>query len=244
VNATYLKYEILRTLRNRQGYIFSLAFPLILFLVFAGGNKSDNNFNGSGISAVTYYMVGMLSFGTMGAVIAGGARIAIDRSTGWNRQLRLSPLKPSVYLATKVVIGYVTALLTIATMYIAGISFGAHTTLGRWLAMTALILIGLAPFAAIGIWVGHVAREDAMGPIMGGLMSLFALLGGAWYPLTASSVLGKIGSYLPSYWIVQAGHIAMGGHAWSAKGWTVIAVWAAAFSVLALKAFQADTKRA
>ena len=37
----------------------------------------------------------------MGAVLAGGARIAVDRSAGWNRQLRLTPLAPRAYLATK-----------------------------------------------------------------------------------------------------------------------------------------------
>lgn len=242
MNATYLKYEILRTLRNRQGYVFSLLFPLVLFLVFGATNRNSTDFNGSGIDVVTYYMVGMLGFGAMGAVIAGGARISVDRATGWNRQLRLSPLKPAVYLGTKLIVGYLTAGLTIVVLYIAGISFGASASLGHWIEMTVFILIGLVPFAAIGIWVGHIAKQDAMGPIMGGLMSLFALLGGSWYPV--SGTIGQIGSYLPSYWIVQAGHIAIGGGAWSLKGWLVIVVWSAVFAVLALKAYQADTKRA
>jgi ABC-2 type transport system permease protein len=245
MNTTYLKYELIRTLRNRQSYIFSLAFPVILFLVIGGSNKNQDssNFGGSGIDAITYYMVGMLSFGVIGAVAAGGARIAVDRATGWNRQLRLSPLKPGVYLAAKVAIGYLTAMLTIAVMYIAGISLGAHTTASRWVEMTVLILVALIPFAGIGIWIGHIAKEDAMGPIMGGLMSLFALLGGSYFPL-GDGVLGKIGSYIPSYWIVQAGHVAVGGDSWSAKGWIVIAVWSVAFAMLAMKAFQADTQRA
>ncbi|MGI8666911.1 MAG: ABC transporter permease [Jatrophihabitans sp.] len=245
MNSTYVKYELLRTLRNKQSYIFSLAFPVILFLVIGGANKSsgDANFSGTGIDAITYYMVGMLSFGVIGAVVSGGARISVDRSTGWNRQLRLSPLRPGVYLGTKLAIGYLTALLTIAVMYIAGISMGAHTTLTRWVEMTLLILVALVPFAAIGVFIGHIAHQDAMGPIMGGLMSLFALLGGSYFPL-GTGVLAHIGSYIPSYWIVQAAHLAVGGHAWSAKGWLVIAGWSIAFLVLAMRAYQADTQRA
>jgi ABC-2 type transport system permease protein len=81
-----------------------------------------------------------------------------------------------------------------------------------------------------------------MGPIMGGLMSLFALVGGAWYPV--SGTLGNIGSFIPSYWIVQAGHVATGGGSWPAKGWLVIAGWSVVLSGLAVKAFQADTGRA
>lgn len=243
MNATYLKYELVRTLRNRQSYIFSVAFPVILFLVIGGSNKNEKNFGGTGIDAVTYYMVGMVSFGVIGAVVGGGARIAVDRATGWNRQLRLSPLKPGVYLGAKLAIGYLTALLTIAVMYIAGISLGAHTTGARWVEMTLLILIALVPFAAIGIWIGHIANEDAMGAIMGGLMSLFALLGGSYFPL-GGGVLDKIGSYIPSYWIVQAGHLAVGGSGWSLKGWLVILIWSAVFVVLAMRAYLADTRRA
>ncbi|MEO6700467.1 MAG: ABC transporter permease [Jatrophihabitantaceae bacterium] len=241
MNTTYLKYEVLRTLRNRQSYIFSLAFPVILFLVFGVSNRNAEGFPSS-ITPITYYMVGMLGFGAMGAVVSGGARIASDRSTGWNRQLRLSPLRPRTYLAAKVVVGYLAALHTVAAMYLAGISFGARASLVEWVQMTAFILIGLIPFAALGIWIGHIASVDAMGPIMGGLMSLFALVGGSWYPV--SGTLGKIGSYIPSYWIVQAGHIAVGGSGWSAKGWLVILGWTAVFTVLAAKAFQADTRRA
>lgn len=241
MNTTYLKYELLRTLRNRWSYTFSLAFPVILFLTFGVTNRNAKDFP-SAISPITYYMVGMLGFGAMGAVISGGARIAVDRATGWNRQLRLSPLRPSLYLAAKVMIGYAAALLTIAAMYVAGIAFGARAGLGQWIEMTAFILLGLAPFAAIGIWIGHIANEDAMGPIMGGLMSLFALLGGSWYPI--QGVLKDIGSWIPSYWIVQAGHIAVGGGSWSAKGWLVVLGWAAVFTVLAAKAFREDTRRA
>jgi ABC-2 type transport system permease protein len=241
MNTTYLRYEVLRTLRNRQGYIFSLAFPVILFLVFGVSNRNATGFPVD-ISPITYYMVGMLGFGAMGAVLAGGARIAVDRTTGWNRQLRLSPLRPAVYLATKVAVGYLTATLTIAAMYIAGISFGARASFTEWVQMTLFILLGLVPFAAIGIWIGHLVREDAMGPVMGGLMSLFALVGGSWYPV--SGVLGQIGSWIPSYWIVQAGHIAVGGHSWPVKGWLVVLGWAAVFTALATRAFLADTARA
>jgi ABC-2 type transport system permease protein len=241
MNSTYLRYEVLRTLRNRQAYIFSLIFPVVLFLVFGLTQKNATDFPVS-INPVTYYMVGLLSFGAMGAVISGGARIAIDRATGWNRQLRLTPLPPRAYISTKVAIGYLSACLTIAVMYVVGIASGARASLDRWLLMTVFILIGLAPFAAIGIWIGHIAKEDAMGPIMGGLMSLFALVGGSYYPVTG--VLGDIGSWIPSYWIVQAGHIAVGGDAWSVKGWGVVLGWAVVFTVLAAKAYRRDTSRA
>ncbi len=49
--------------------------------------------------------------------------------------------------------------------------------------MTGLILIGLVPFAALGIMLGHLLTPDSIGPGMGGGISLLALLGGIWFPL-------------------------------------------------------------
>jgi ABC-2 type transport system permease protein len=191
---------------------------------------------------VTYYMVGLIAFGTIGAVMSGGARISVDRAAGWNRQLRLSPLSPRTYLASKLLIGYLIAAMTILVLYAGGISLGASMSFAHWMAMTGLVLVALIPFAALGVWVGHTFQVDAIGPIMGGGMALFAFLGGTWFPV--DGVLEDIGSLLPSYWVVQAGHLGVGGHSWSAKGWIVIAAWTIAASVLAAKAYQADSKRA
>ncbi len=54
--------------------------------------------------------------------------------------------------------------------------------------MTGLILIGLVPFAALGIMIGHMLTPDSIGPAMGGGISLLALLGGVWFPLGGITV--------------------------------------------------------
>ena len=88
--------------------------------------------------------------------------------------------------------------------------------------MTGLILVGLLPFAALGIVFGHLLTPDSIGPVMGGATALFALLGGTWFPITGS-VMTKIGEALPSYWLVQAGHVALGGQGLERRpGWVVI----------------------
>ncbi|MGX7677674.1 ABC transporter permease [Jatrophihabitans sp. DSM 45814] len=242
MNPTYLKYEILRTVRNRQAFIFSLVFPIAMFFIFGTTSKTDSNFD-RGINGAAFYMIGMLGFGTIGAVVAGGGRISMDRQSGWNRQLRLSPLSPRTYLATKVLLGYLVAFMTIALLYAAGISQGVRLSAAHWIEMTVLILIALIPFAALGVWVGHRFSPDAMGPLMGGLLSLFSIVGGSYFPVSGT-VIGKIGSWTPSYWLNQAGRVGLGGDVWSGKGWAVIAVWSAVFAVLGARAYRADTKRA
>jgi ABC-2 type transport system permease protein len=48
---------------------------------------------------------------------------------------------------------------------------------------------------------------------------------------------------LPSYWLVQAGHVALGGAGWTERGWIVVAAWTAEMLVLAARAYRRDTKR-
>jgi ABC-2 type transport system permease protein len=49
--------------------------------------------------------------------------------------------------------------------------------------MTGLILVGLLPFAALGVLLGHLLTPDTIGPAAGGLVSLLALVSGTWFPL-------------------------------------------------------------
>ena len=83
---TYVKYELLRTFRNKRAFFFTLAFPLILFLVFGLTNKNAKIDIGSGrqITFILYYMVAMAGYGAMIGALSIGARIAAEREVGWN----------------------------------------------------------------------------------------------------------------------------------------------------------------
>jgi ABC-2 type transport system permease protein len=239
----YTRYELLRTLRNRRFFILSLGFPLLLFFVIAGPQRNVNDFAHTGIPAVLYYMVGMVAFGTMSAVLSSGARIATERAAGWNRQLRISPLSSRTYFRTKVLTAYLMALLTMVVLYTSGAILGVSLPAGEWLRMSLLILVGLAPFAALGITLGHMLTPDSIGPAMGGGVSLFAFLGGTWFPITGHGFIPDLAQLLPSYWLVQASHIALGGHPWPTKAWVVIVAWTVVLVVLARRAYRRDTGR-
>ena len=103
---TYLRSEVLRSFRNRRFLVLSLAFPLVLYLVIAGANRHQH-FDGA--TFPLYFMTGMATLGTMSAVISGGAVIAAERSVGWTRQMRLTPLTTRSYFGAKVASGYLRA---------------------------------------------------------------------------------------------------------------------------------------
>jgi ABC-2 type transport system permease protein len=239
----YTRFELVRTFRNTRLLVFSLGFPLILYFIIAAPNRNEHNFNGSGISIPLYYMIGLVAFGAMSALISSGARIATERTDGWTRQLRVTPLKTTAYFRAKVVTGYAMAGVTIVVLYGSGIALGVSLGAGRWLEMTGLILVALIPFAALGILLGHLLTADSIGPAIGGLVSLLALVSGTWFPLGSHGFLHEIAQFLPSYWLVQASHVSLGGHAWTAGGWIVVAAWTAVRTILARFAYLRDTAR-
>jgi ABC-2 type transport system permease protein len=241
--AAYTRYELLRTFRNRRFLIFSLGFPLALYALIAVPNRNEQSFEGTGIPLALYYMVGLASFGTMMAMISSGARIANERNTGWTRQLRITPLTPRAYFRAKVLTAYAMALASIATLFAFGIAVGVSLPAGEWAQMTVLLLIGLMPFAALGILLGHLLNVDSMGPATGGIVSLLALVSGTWFPVAAHGFLHVLALALPSYWLVQASHVSIGGDGWGTTGWLVVAAWTVALTALARVAYRRDGQR-
>lgn len=242
--ATYVKFEVLRAFRNRRFFIFSVGFPLVFYVLLAGTNRNEKDFLDSGISAAQYYMVGLLAFGAMAAALGGGARIAVERQIGWNRQLRLTPLTPAAYFRAKVVTSYLTVLLSMVLLYLLGTAYGVRLSAGQWLQMTGLVLIALIPFVALGIAMGHLLTSDSLGPALGGGVGLLAFLGGTWFPIQGGGLFVGFCKLLPSYWLVQAGRVGLGERTpWTAEGWLVMAAWAAATIVFAMWAYRRDTSR-
>jgi ABC-2 type transport system permease protein len=239
----YTRYELLRAVRNRRFFILSFGLPLVIYLFSAVPNRNLRDFANTGLSYPLYAMIGWASFGTMSAMVGCGARIAAERQAGWTRQLRISPLSPRAYFRTKVLTAYMMALISLLVLYLAGASLGVSLSAGGWLSMTGLILVGLIPFAALGVLLGHLLTPDSIGPASGGGVALLALLGGVFYPLSGHGFLVELAQYIPSRWLVQASHVGVGGSGWPAKGWIVIAAWTLVLGALAVRAYRRDTGR-
>jgi ABC-2 type transport system permease protein len=241
MHPTYLRYELLRNVRNWRFILFSLAYPVVLYFVVTSPQRHATF---DGVAFPLYFMAGMAAVGTMIAVISTGARISVDRSAGWTRQLRLTPLTAAEHLGAKVVCGFLTALLVIALVSLSGTTLGVHLSAGAWLTMIGLMLVGLIPIAVLGILLGHLLTPDSLTPAVGGTIMLFAVLGGAYGFLVATSgVLFDVIKALPSYWLVQAGKTALQGGSWPAEGWIVIATWTAVLVPLAMFVYKRDTSR-
>ena len=239
--STYTRYEVLRSFRNWRFVVLTLAFPLVLYLTVAGAN-GHVRFDGTPFRL--YFMTAMATLGTIAAVVSGGAVIAADRAAGWTRQMRITPLKVGAYFRAKVFCGYLRALLTMVLLGLAGTALGVRLSAREWLTVVGLLLVGLIPFAVLGVMLGHLISSDAMAPSVGGIVTLFCLLGGVYgFQIAKSGPMFEVIKGLPSFWLAQAGKAVDGGGGWPAEAWIVLAAWTAALIPLAVLAYRRDTSR-
>ena len=153
---THVHYELLRALRSWRTLFLSFALPLVVYCVIVPANRHAVT---DGIPFPLYFMTGMAAYGAMWGSINPGARIARDRAKGWVRALRITPLRVRTEIVAKVLTAYLIALLTLALLYLAGALFGVRLDAAQWFEMTGLLLVGLAPFVAAGIALGHVRQR-------------------------------------------------------------------------------------
>jgi ABC-2 type transport system permease protein len=242
VNATYLRTEVRRTLRAPRYAVFVVGMPLGLFLLFCSLYGSGDE---DGIEARAWLMVSMSVFGAMGAAVSVGGRIAGERQVGWTRQLRLTPLSGRAYVLAKAATAVLVAVPALALVYAAG-ALVEHVRLpaSEWAVAAGSTLLALAPFVALGIWLGHQLTVDVLGPLSGALFTVLGLLGGVWVPVSQMpAALQHVAKALPAYWLAQSGREPLAG---SWVGWTgvaVLAAWTVAFALLAARAYRRDAAR-
>jgi ABC-2 type transport system permease protein len=243
VNLTFLGMEIRRLIRNRRVLIFSMLMPSVLILIFGSTATGDLD----GVSAKAYLMVSMGLFGSMSAAIGSGGSIAVERGLGWNRQLRLTPLNPSRYVLSKVVVSLLMALPPLLAAYLLG-ALALHVRLpaGTWLLVGLGSWLGALPFAALGVVIGYLAKPDSVQQISGLLYMLLAAFGGLWIPIEVMPhLLRSIAEFTPAYWVGQVARSPLFHHGQlSMRALAVMLGWAAGLGVIALRRFQADTARA
>jgi uncharacterized membrane protein YbhN (UPF0104 family) len=93
--------ELKEFFRQRESVVFTLAFPVILLLVFGAVLDYDL---GSGVSFTQYFVAGVIAAGILGASLQNMAiSIATERSDGTLKSLAGTPMPRSAYFVGKVV---------------------------------------------------------------------------------------------------------------------------------------------
>lgn len=238
----FLILEIRRTLRAPRYLVFAVVFPVGLFLMFAalyGGERL------SGTTATAYLMISMAMFGAMGSAMGTGGRVALDRQSGWNRLLRLTPLSPRWYVTCRLVTAMAVAVPSFLLVFVAGRLRGVHLGAGEWARVIGYFTLALLPFAVLGVALGYLITADSAPMINGAGQMVLSLFGGVWVPVTQlPHAMLLVGKALPSYWLGVAARSPLTGEHFGVDGTAVLAGWTVVFAVFAAHRYRRDAARA
>jgi ABC-2 type transport system permease protein len=196
MNATYTLLEMRRITRDWGGMFFTAVLPAFFYLIFGATVDAKDSTIGNGNVAM-YVMISMAAYGAVTATTSIGGQAALERQQGWGRQLGLTPLPDSSYIAMKSLIAITVAAVPILLTYALGAATGARGSASAWAWSGLLCLVGSAVFAVYGLLLGTALRSEAAVGAASGTMVIFAFLGNLFIPL--SGVLLTIAKFTPLY---------------------------------------------
>lgn len=222
--------EIVKILRVPMFTFFSLLFPTFLFALVGLPNvagQADGNGVGKYLMAsFGAYAVLMISFFSFGVAIAS------ERGMGWYKLLRATSLSPLTLFLAKTVMALMFALAAMALLFAFGALVG-HTAmpLTTWLGLLGLLLLGMIPFVALGLFLGYFVGPNSA-PVVANLVVLpLSFLSGLFVPIPQlPGVMQRLAPYLPSYHLGQLGWTLMG--LGDGQGMLAHLAWLAGYTVL------------
>jgi len=242
-NLTVLGIELRRMMRNRRTVIFTLVMPVLLYLVIGANDAYGRKHEGSGnISA--YILISMAAYGAVLAATSGGAMVANERALGWSRQLRLTPLSPVAYIATKAIVALAFGALSVVAVNVVGKLNGkAEMPTHVWIAAALIAWAGSIVFGAFGLFMGYLLPSENVMQVLGPVLAGLAALGGLWFPIHSDTVLGHISVLTPIYGLAQLARWPLYGGA-PHLGWIVnLVFWLVLFVSGAAWRMSKDTAR-
>jgi ABC-2 type transport system permease protein len=242
VNRRYIKIELRRVARNRRSMIFGLIMPVAFLLIFGASSDYRTQMISVHINVTAWITVSMALYGAMVAAVSGGASVSVERSQGWTRHLRLTPLRPASYILTKLVGALALGAVSVAVTLLVGGVIHAQMPVHAWIGGALLAWLGSTVFAAFGLFMGYLLPTENIMQILGPLTALLSFAGGLFVPLTEGSVFYQIAQFTPVFGVAELVRWPLGADfSWTAL--VNVIAWGAIFAAGAAWRFRRDTAR-
>jgi ABC-2 type transport system permease protein len=238
ISPTYVKIDLRRQLRNKRTLIFLVVMPVAFFLAFGGGYRTSDP------AAYAYVMASMAVYGAMIATTSVGASTSMERSQGWTRQLRLTPLRPVGYVLGKVLVAVVLGIVPIALVLAVGAVGGAQLSAAEW-AGGAVAAWGCSlVFAAFGLFMGYLIPAENVMQFIGPLLAFLSFFGGLFAPIdTLPTALQHIAPSMPTYAVGEIARSPITHTGFTVTHLALLVGWTVAFGIGTALLFRRDTTR-
>ena len=236
--------EFLKAMRMPAFAIPSLLFPL-MFYIFFGLIFNQSAMNGQ---MPSYLMATYGVFGVIGpALFSFGVGVSIEKDQGWLAMKQCSPMPISAYFIARILSAMVFGVLIILGLFLLGAIFGdvaMHTW--QWLLTMTVLLAGMLPFCALGLWLGLLAKSQAAPAIVNLIYLPMAFLSGLWLPIQLfPEIMQNTAWMFPAFHLAQLTLAIQGLDSGIGVLWhlTILLVMTVIFLFLATRAFRHQAEK-
>lgn len=219
------KYEFLKNVRMPAYAIPAITFPVMFYLLFGvlfGGQRS------AGATTVATYMLATYgAFGVIGSALFGfGVGVAVERGQGWLTLKRATPMPPLAYFVAKLAMSSLFAMIIVCLLSLVGVTLGGVSlSAATWGRLVITLILGAAPFAAIGLALGYISGPNSAAAIVNLVYLPLSFASGLWIPIEAMPPFIKnMALTLPPYHLGQLALSAVGAGRGAAAWSHVIAL--------------------
>ncbi len=201
------KLEVREFFRQRESVVFSLAFPVILLLIFS--SVFSYTIDNTGVEFARYFVPGILATGLFSVSFQTLAiQIAVERDKGVLKRLEGTPMPPSAYFIGKIIM--VLTLVVLESILLLGVGAAlGHVTLPtdwhRWVTFIWVTLLGTTAGSLLGIAFSSVPRTGKAAPaVVTPVALILQFLSGVYFVFTQiSQPIQIVGAIFPLKWIAQ-----------------------------------------
>ncbi|MFY1636598.1 ABC transporter permease [Solwaraspora sp. WMMB335] len=250
------RLEIRQFLRSRESVVFTMAFPVLMILIFASiftGEITD------GVRFTQYFVTGMIATGLMTVGFQSLAiQIPIERDRGVLKRLRGTPMPKWVYFAGKVIMVAVIGVAeTVLLLAVATMLFGLQLpdTATKWFTLGWVSVLGITACTLCGIAFSSLAHSGRSASAVATPVSLvLQFISGVFFVFTSlPGWMQQVAALFPLKWMCQGLRSVFlpeafatqepGGSFELGRVALVLAVWCVIGLVLCLTTFRWTTKR-
>lgn len=183
--AHQFRYDQKAFWRNPASVFFTVAFPVVLLLIFAtvfGGETVNVR---GGIETTVYYVPAIITLSVISATMQSlTMSLVIAREDGRLKRGRGTPMPAWVFIAGRIGNSIVVALMMLALIAAIGrIAYGVSIPWSNLPEILVTLAIGAAAFCCLGIALtAAVPSQDAAAPIVNALLLPLYFLSGVFIP--------------------------------------------------------------
>ncbi len=232
------------TLRNPRALVFTLAFPLILIVLFSALNgNAEVDAYGEKIRFAQFYTPAIAIFSLVTAcytsLVLG---IATARDQGLLKRVRATPLPMGIYVGSWVTGAMLTGIGAVVVLFCVAVpAFGVQITARTLPAAALTLVLGSACLASLGVAVASLVKDaDQAMPVAQLTFLPVSFISGIWFPLDgAPDWLVNVAHVFPLSHIVTAfGSCFTPGRSFHAGDLLPVVIWTVVGLAVAVRRFR------